>query len=257
MLEARIERADVFKKLIEAMKDLVTEAMFEFSDTGVQLQSMDSSHVSLCFVELEKKTFEHYRCDQNYALGLSLPNLAKVLKCAGADDVLTLKYKDESDVLSLMFENEEQDRIMDFDLTLMDLDQDQLQIPETDYQCIVKLETDQFKKIISDMLQLGDTTVITCKKDSIKFSIEGDVGKANITLKKSAAADDKEKTQISVLDPVELRFALRYLNYFTKASPLSKMVTLSLRKDVPLLVEYDIEQNGTVQYFLAPKIDDE
>ena len=50
---------------------------------------------------------------------------------------------------------------------------------------------------------------------------------------------------------------LRYLNFFTKATPLSPQVILSLSPEVPLVVEYDIEEVGHVKYFLAPKIEDE
>ena len=50
---------------------------------------------------------------------------------------------------------------------------------------------------------------------------------------------------------------LRYLNFFTKATPLSSQVILSLSPEVPLVVEYDIEEIGHVKYFLAPKIEDE
>ena len=54
-----------------------------------------------------------------------------------------------------------------------------------------------------------------------------------------------------------MTFAMRYLNFFTKATPLSGTVTLSLSKDVPLVVEYKIAEYGYVRYYLAPKIDDE
>lgn len=35
-------------------------------------------------------------------------------------------------------------------------------------------------------------------------------------------------------EPVQLTFALRYLNFFTKATPLSPTVILSMSADVPL-----------------------
>ena len=55
-----------------------------------------------------------------------------------------------------------------------------------------------------------------------------------------------------------LTFALRYLNFFCKATPLSPQVTLSMSADVPLVVEYKIGDNaGYVRYYLAPKIEDE
>jgi proliferating cell nuclear antigen len=57
-------------------------------------------------------------------------------------------------------------------------------------------------------------------------------------------------------EPTELTFALRYLQQFTKATPLSPFVYLRMSKDVPLMVEYKIENFGHLRYYLAPKIDD-
>mmetsp|Transcript_21525 Transcript_21525/g.42285 ORF Transcript_21525/g.42285 Transcript_21525/m.42285 type:complete len:263 (+) Transcript_21525:98-886(+) len=259
MIECRIEQAQVLKKIVEALKDLVTDAAFEFSDSGLQLQAMDSSHVSLCYLKLHATGFQHFRCDKDTSLGISLPNLAKVLKCANNDDTLTLKAKDEPDVISLMFESKNQDRIMDFDMKLMDLEQEQLAIPETEYKSKVTIPADEFRRIINDLQVLGDTCKITAEKAGVRFTVEGDVGKANITLKPSEAADDSGDNQVKleVSEPVELRFALRYLNYFAKATPLASTVELSMTKDVPLLVEYNMDQVGCIQYYLAPKIDED
>lgn len=37
--------------------------------------------------------------------GLSLNNLAKILKCAGNDDIVTMKAADDGDTVTLMFES--------------------------------------------------------------------------------------------------------------------------------------------------------
>jgi proliferating cell nuclear antigen len=50
---------------------------------------------------------------------------------------------------------------------------------------------------------------------------------------------------------------LRYLNFFTKATSLSNDVTLSLSPDVPLMVEYKMEDVGNIRFYLAPKIDED
>lgn len=39
------------------------------------------------------------------SLGLSLNNLAKILKCAGNDDIVTMKAADDGDTVTLMFES--------------------------------------------------------------------------------------------------------------------------------------------------------
>lgn len=66
-----------------------------------------------------------------------------------------------------------------------------------------------------------------------------------------------EATVIEMQEPVSLTFALRYLNSFTKATPLSATVTISLSPDLPVVVEYKIADMGYVRYYLAPKIEEE
>jgi proliferating cell nuclear antigen len=62
---------------------------------------------------------------------------------------------------------------------------------------------------------------------------------------------------VTIEEPVELSFALRYLNMFIKATPLAAVVILSMSPEVPIVVEYPIDQTGHIQYFLAPKIDED
>lgn len=87
----------------------------------------------------------------------------------------------------------------------------------------------------------------------------GDLGNGNITVKPTSGVDNKadQTTSIQISEPVSLKFALRYLNFFTKATPLSETVTLSMSKDVPLVVEYRLDDLGYIRYFLAPKIEDD
>lgn len=57
----------------------------------------------------------------------------------------------------------------------------------------------------------------------------------NIKLAQSANVDkEEEAVVIEMQEPVTLTFALRYLNFFTKATPLSSQVSLSMSADVPL-----------------------
>ena len=143
-------------------------------------------------------------------------------------------------------------------MKLMDIDSEHLGIPDQEYKCVVKLPAGEFQRIIRDLSVLGDTCTIGCTKEGVKFTVSGDMGTGNVTLKQSGAVDKEEDQVVIEMDePVELTFALRYLNFFTKATPLSSQVTLSMSADVPLVVEYTIENMGYVRFYLAPKIDDE
>ena len=259
MFEARLTEGNLLKKIIEAIKDLVQEANVDCSETGLTMQAMDASHVSLCSLNMRSGGFDHFRCDRSISLGLNLANLGKILKCAGNDDVVTLKAEDEPDTLTLMFEAPNQERISDFELKLMDIETEHLGIPNEEYKCTISMPSNEFQRIIRDLSVIGETCIISCTKEGVRFSVSGDLGKGNVTVRQSSAVDGDEKEQVKIQmeEPVTLNFALRYLGFFTKATPLGPTVKLHMSPDVPIVVEYPMENIGSISYFLAPKIDED
>lgn len=258
MFEARLTQGGLLKRVLESVKDLVNDANFDCSSTGFSLQAMDSSHVSLVALMLRSDGFEHFRCDRTLSMGMNLSNMAKMLKCAGNDDIITMKAEDSGDTVTFMFESPSQERISDFELKLMDIDSEQLGIPDTDYSATIKMPSGEFQRICRDLSSIGDTVVVSVTKDGVKFSTTGDIGSANITVRQNTAVDKQEdQTVIDLQEPVTLTFALRYLNSFAKATPLSAFVILSMSKELPIVVEYRINDMGHVKFYLAPKIEDE
>ena len=104
MFFAKINEGLLFKKLIDSIKDLVSDINLEISSIGISLQAMDTSHVALVTLHLSSEGFEEYRCDKQMTLGVKLSNLVLVLKCGSNEDSLTLSCEDESK-LKIKFEN--------------------------------------------------------------------------------------------------------------------------------------------------------
>jgi len=258
MFEARLVQGSLLKKVLESLKDLLNEATWDCADTGIQLQAMDNSHVSLVSVSLRADGFDKFRCDRQLSMGMNLTSMSKILRCAANDDIITIKAQDQADNVTFMFEAPNQEKVSDYEMKLMNLDQEHLGIPETDYAAVVKLPSGEFQRIIKDLSQFGESVVIACTKEGVKFSAAGDIGMGNIKLAQTANVDkEEEAVTIDIQEPVTLTFACRYLNMFTKASCLAPQVTLSMSPEVPLVVEYKIGDIGHIRYYLAPKIEDE
>nr|AGM32102.1 proliferating cell nuclear antigen [Coptotermes formosanus] len=258
MFEARLVQSSILKKVLEAIKELLNEATFDCSDSGIQLQAMDNSHVSLVSMNLRSDGFDKYRCDRNISMGMNLGSMSKILKCAANDDIVTMKAQDNADTVTFVFESPNQEKVSDYEMKLMNLDQEHLGIPETNYACVVHLPAGEFARICRDLSQFGESIVISCTKEGVKFSSVGDVGSANIKLAQTSNVDKEElAVTIEMEEPVTLTFASRYLNSFTKATSLSNVVQLSMSPDVPLVVEHRIGEIGHIRYYLAPKIEDE
>ena len=209
------------------------------------------------------------------------------------------------------------DRIGEYSVKLLDIDQEHLGIPDTQYDSVISMPSSEFQRICRDLSQLSESIRIEATKEGVRFSVEGDIGKASVLMKQSSgrsiereeeseeeeqeeedgddgeeedvkpdvngeeddvkpkdkkrknkSSSNKNKTKkvkkdvvedgvnISLQQQVSLNFSLKYLNNFTRSTPLSNRVTLSLSKDIPLLLEYEFGA-GHIRYFLAPKIGDE
>ncbi|XP_022911816.1 proliferating cell nuclear antigen [Onthophagus taurus] len=258
MFEARLLASATLKKVLEAVKDLLNDASFDCSDSGIQLQAMDNSHVSLVSLTLRADGFDKYRCDRNLTMGMNLASMTKILKCANNDDTVTIKAHDDADKVTFMFESKKHEKIAEFDLKLMNLDQEHLGIPDTEFSCKIHMPSAEFARICRDLSQFGESVVISCTKEGVQFSAAGDIGSANIKLAQTNNIDnEEEQITIEMQEPVTLTFACKYLNSFTKATPLSAQVQLSMSDNVPLVVEYEIPDLGQIRYYLAPKIEDD
>jgi len=260
MFECTLVQGELFKKIISSVSDLVNEGNFMCDAHHMSFQGMDSSHVSLVALSLRSQGFKDYRCDRDITLGINFGSLSKILKCMSSKDTLAIRAEDDGDTVLFVFESPDQSTISNFELKLMDIDSEQLGIPETEYKCVIKMPSSEFQRICRELSALGDTVIISATKEGIKFSVKGDIGSGDMTLKHSTQSVDSDATDSVIIEldePVTQTFALRYLNNFTKATSLSPTVSISLGPDVPLVVEYKIDDLGSVRYYLAPKIDDQ
>lgn len=207
----------------------------------------------------------------------------------------------------------------EYEMKLMDIDQEHLGIPDTQYDATITMSSAEFQRICRDLAALGESVKIEASKEGVRFTSEGEVGTGSILLKQSAGNDraggasrsraakpdpDEEEEEEEETKPdvdedgeeeqddedrpkkrkanggakgskkakaasdedvgvsiilekqVSLTFSLKYLSNFAKSAPLAREVSLNMSNDVPLLVQFDFEQ-GTLQFFLAPKISDE
>ncbi|KAI9794197.1 MAG: proliferating cell nuclear antigen [Peltula sp. TS41687] len=246
------------QQVVDAIKDLVQDCNFDCNDSGIALQAMDNSHVALVSMMLKAECFSPYRCDRNIALGINLNSLTKVLRAALDKDILTLKAEDAPDSLNLVFESNSTDRLSEYDIKLMTIDQDHLGIPDTEYAATINMPSAEFQRICKDLMALSESVSIEAAKDGIKFACQGDIGSGAVTLRPHTDAEHSEKNiEISLSEPVALTFSLKYLVNFCKATGLSDTVRLCLSNEVPLLVEYPLAGNSYLRYYLAPKIGDD
>ncbi len=257
MFEAKLAEGNTFKKIVDSIKDLVQDVNLDIGPSGISLQAMDSSHVALVSLHLSMEGFETYRADKAMVIGISVSNLAKVMKLAGSDDSITLQAENDASHLKITFENNKNGRSTEFNLNLITLDTENLAIPETEYAAVAHINSTEYTKICRELYTLSETVTIGTTADYIQFSVEGEIGAGKVKLQNNEGDKKEDSTILEVQENVELQFAIRYLNMFNKAAPLSPVTKLCLHTEQPLVVEYRIDEIGVLKFYLAPKISDE
>jgi proliferating cell nuclear antigen PCNA len=71
--------------------------------------------------------------------------LSKILKCASADDTLTLRYEEDGDTVTIVFDDTKKDKQQECNMKLMDLDTEHLGIPDQEYSCKVTMPSAEFQ----------------------------------------------------------------------------------------------------------------
>ena len=94
-------------------------------------------------------------------MGMNLTSMSKILRCAANDDIITVKAQDQADTVTFVFESPNQEKVADYEMKLMNLDQEHLGIPETDYAAVVKLPSSEFQRIIKDLSQVIERRVMS------------------------------------------------------------------------------------------------
>merc|ERR1712151_1242023 len=176
-----------------------------------------------------------FKSDRPTSLGMNVESLGKILKMCGQSDSLKLRWQSEADTITFQCEGGDQDRISEFDLKLMQIESEHMEIPEQHYKVVAKLPSGEFQKICRDLKEFGETMQVKATKEGITFSVQGDVGSGNVMLKPRESEKPDERVSLTVHEPVTATFALRYLVNFAKAAPLCGTVELGLGPDAPLL----------------------
>merc|ERR1712187_988639 len=206
-----------------------------------------------------ESAFVDFKCDRPTSLGMNVEALSKVFKMCNPTDTLKLRYQNDGDTLNFQCESHGDDRIADFDLKLMQIESEHMEIPEQAYKVVVRMPSGEFQKICRDLKEFGETLALTATKEGVKFSADGDFGGGNVFIKPRESDKPEEKVTVTVHENVTSNFALRYLANFSKAAPLCGSVELGLSPDAPLLVKFELEKadNGHIRFYLAPKIDEQ
>lgn len=157
MFEAKLSEGLIFKKIVEAIKELVTDVNIDITPTGISLQAMDNSHVALVSLQLSMDGFESFRSDKPMTIGVNITNLSKIMKLGDNEDTMTLKAEEDPSHLTVIFENTKKGRFAEFNINLISIDTEHLSVSDSEGGSQLTMSAAEFSKVMKELFQISET----------------------------------------------------------------------------------------------------
>ena len=219
-----------------------------FTPQGIKVVSLDTAHVTLINMFLPAENFEEYSCDTEIIAGINLTNMYKLLKSVTNNDSLRMKI-DDHDILEIEIENTVKHSTTKFRLKLLDINEDDLTVPDIEMDLVTTLPSVDFQRVARDMANLATDISIVRRGHLLELSCEGDFADQKTVIE---CGPPKEA------EPIGGVYPLKYINMYTKATNLCSNVQLfqnSQNPKLPLVVRYAIANLGDVRFYLAQKME--
>jgi len=253
VFEIKTIQSSAIKCMIEALKELLTDTVLEITQDGIKIVTMDNAHVILVHLKLHADKFEFFKCNRPISIGINMLNFYKIIKTINNSDILSLfVYEDDLNHLGVKLENTEKNTRTTYKINLLDLNNENFEIPEVTFNSVVTLPSNDFQKITRDMNNLAEYVEIKNINNEFILTCDGDFCSQETVL------SDKNNDSIQINcenqdDIIQGNFSLKYLVLFTKCTNLSNNVELYLKNDYPLIIKYSVASLGEIKLCLSPQ----
>ncbi len=247
MFEVKLENATVFKNCIDALVTLIDEGEFDLTKNGITLRAMDPSQIAMVDFVLPKSAFEKYDISTERKLGLNLDDLSKIVTRCRPGETLTLKLDKTESRLELIFKGKSTRR---FNLPLLDIANQTPKEPKIEFDSKIRINGSALKESLKDASLVSSHVILRTSPEGFDIEAHGDKGEVQIESKKN----EDSLIEHTVNKDTKSMFPLEYLNDLLKATESDAVVTLDLKTDAPLRLQYPIG-DATVTYYLAPRIE--
>ena len=242
-----------FITIFRNLKNLVSMVNISFSEKGFYIQGMDQNHI--CFLEIFIKSswFDKFTTKDN-VLGINTEILFAAINNWKEGYSITLEY-DDGDELIITYKGEKL-LTKQYELQLIDLDIDNINVPDTEYDLDLVLDSSVFKDVITELVQFDRNIAVSCSLEKINMKASGDMGKVNIEIQENDIIEYAAALETS--ETITINYGGDSILHGCNFHKLNKNVNVHISKDMPIKINYEMEhcKESYVRLYVAPKMDD-
>lgn len=267
------EKLNKFSAIFRNLQCLVDAIKIYFNDHGLYIQGMDNSSCCLFECNLPADWFDEYTFNTGVdaaQISVNTAIMQKVIGTLSDKQEITLSYEGQTDIIRVELSNGSVKFDKTFEISLIDLDVELLEIPQQETDVDLVIQTNKFSELISQLLIFSEILTLNFKEDAIEFKASGIEGSM------SSCIDLEDVTEYAIGEDSELlhSYSLKYLSMMCNFNKLSKYIVMGFNENMPMSLVYNLQdidddgddvndvnddkkKRGYIGFYLAPRIDDD
>ena len=275
ILEVKTLQISSFKILIEALKEILKDATIKFTPvfydangeistaSGISIVAMNKSTSVLIRLKLPAIKFEKFfvKSKKPVMIGVNMTCFNKLIKTITNEDQMLTLFLEENDQnhLGIKIESLEKNTSTTYKLNILDSENEDMNIRDSEFEAVVTMEASGFQKIIRDMSNICDTVNIifvdgATNKNTLIFQGKGEFASQKTVLQAKEpdpdTNDERDNTKELIIQGT---YDLRNLSLFSKLSNLCTNIDLFMKNNFPLIIKYQIANLGHIYLVISHK----
>lgn len=247
------QKAEIFSQLFQPIKSFTESINIHFKTDEVFVQCMDGGMIMIVVFSIPASWFSVYEIDQPETIGITTAMLSKVLSIKDKSQSIEWDTSIDEDHLFVKFPTNNMMFEKTFNIPLIQLESDLLEIPEMDYSADFSLTSVVFSNMIQQLKQFGESMHIDCTEEYIELISESvEFGK----MKTHIPIQDLDEYSIEEGKSITGSFALKNLSLICMYQKISKMMDVSISDSYPLRIRSKVDDNLNISFYIAPRIED-
>ncbi len=247
MFRFLVEDAKRFKSAVDAIVNLIDEGPLEVGPGGLTLRAMDPSQIAMVSFAMPKTSFVEYDAPNPVRVGLNFDNLSKFLSRARGGEKLEVAHEENKVVLKFTAGK----RKRSFKIPVLEMAGGASREPNVQADASVKMMGGTMKETLRDAALVSTHISVEMSDSSLRFYGKGD--SADFDMEHESGSDELIELKAGA-HPSKATFPLQYLEDIVKACPDAAPISVNLKSNAPVKIEYEVE-GAKLTYYLAPRIE--
>lgn len=246
MFKAKTNEGFLFKVMTELLLQNIKTCCWILTDQGISLRMTDNLQKILLDIKLDGDNFQIYKFKYptKKMIGLNLQHLHKMLKSVKKKDTVEIFINEDNDNnFGIKIIPKDNTRITTSFIKIQNIQNIQVELEQTYSKPIIILSND-FQKMIKDMVTIGNKIEITSTQHTINFNCIADGVYSREVM--FGSPEEDETNDIKYKDT----FYADQLHKLIKLSGLGQKLQIYTETNKPLFLNCNIGSIGVIQIYI-------